>query len=142
MGINNIISGICESLFNEFGDDFEIYTQSITQGLKEPCFYIKNLNSANELYINNRYKNELLFSVQYFPQGKDKCFECNDVAQRLSDCLELINASDDIYRCTKFNWNISSGVLNFFLSLNFFTIKNQTKMNPMENCDSKITAKG
>lgn len=142
MGINNIISGICESLFNEFGDGFEIYTESITQGLKEPCFYIKNLNSENEHYINNRYKNELLFSVQYFPKTEDKCFECNNVAERLSNCLELITCKDDIYRCTKNNWNVASGVLNFFLSLKFFTIKNQTDINPMENCNSNILAKG
>lgn len=36
--INKIIDGISISLNAEFGDDYKIYTESIEQGLKEPCF--------------------------------------------------------------------------------------------------------
>ena len=42
--INEIIDGISVAINTEFGDDYEIYTESIEQGLEEPCFSILCLN--------------------------------------------------------------------------------------------------
>ena len=33
----NIANGIAASLYNEFGDEYNIYTESIEQGLFKPC---------------------------------------------------------------------------------------------------------
>ena len=38
--LNNVIAGIAIALNEEFGDDYEIYTEEIKQDLKEPCFFI------------------------------------------------------------------------------------------------------
>ena len=38
--INKIIDGISVAINSEFGDPYEIYTESIEQGLVEPCFSI------------------------------------------------------------------------------------------------------
>ena len=38
--INKIIDGICAVINLEFGDEYEIYTESIEQGLEEPCFLL------------------------------------------------------------------------------------------------------
>lgn len=35
--IDKIIDAISTTIYAEFGDDYEIYTESIEQGLKEPC---------------------------------------------------------------------------------------------------------
>lgn len=37
--INSIIEGISISLNAEFGDNYTTYTESVEQGLKEPCFF-------------------------------------------------------------------------------------------------------
>ena len=42
--VNSLISGISISINSEFGDEYEIYTESIKQGFNEPCFFIYNFN--------------------------------------------------------------------------------------------------
>lgn len=36
--INKVIDGISKAINEEFGDEYNIYTEEIEQGLKEPCF--------------------------------------------------------------------------------------------------------
>ena len=60
--INKIIDGISVAINAEFGDDYEIYTESVEQGLNEPCFSILCLNPTNEQFlafhfINTKGKN-------------------------------------------------------------------------------------
>lgn len=42
--INSIIEGISISLNAEFGDNYTTYTESVEQGLKEPCFFVFCIN--------------------------------------------------------------------------------------------------
>ena len=44
--INNIISAISNAIYLEFGDEYEIYTQDVKQGLQEPCFSIFCINPS------------------------------------------------------------------------------------------------
>lgn len=37
--INSIIESISISLNAEFGDEYTTYTESVEQGLNEPCFF-------------------------------------------------------------------------------------------------------
>ena len=39
--INEIIEAISVALNEEFGDEYEIYRESVRQDLKEPCFFIQ-----------------------------------------------------------------------------------------------------
>ena len=52
--INKIIDGISEAIFTEFGDGYDIYTESIEQGLIEPCFSILCLNPTNDLFLGKK----------------------------------------------------------------------------------------
>lgn len=65
--INKIIDAISISINLEFSDGYEIYTESIEQDLKEPCFSIFCLNPTNELFLNKRYFRTNQFGIQYFP---------------------------------------------------------------------------
>ena len=98
--INKIIDGISISLNAEFGDDYKIYTESIEQGLKEPCFSIVCVNPTNELFRGKKYFRKNLFCIQYFPKGEDKRSECMDVLERMFDCLEVIKVGEDLQRGT------------------------------------------
>ena len=52
--INSIIRAISVSLNNEFGDNYTIYTETVEQGLKEPCFFISCINPTNNLFLGKR----------------------------------------------------------------------------------------
>lgn len=122
--INSIIQGISIALNNEFGDNYEIHTEELRQGLKEPCFFVSCINPTNELFLNRRYYRKNQFAVQYFPfnvlQNKR---ECNDIAERLYLCLEWITADNNLTMGTQMHAEIVDGILNFFVNYDMFVYK-------------------
>ena len=94
--MNKIIDAISVSINSEFGDGYEIYTESLEQGLQEPCFSVFCLNPTNELFLNKRYFRTNQFCIQYFPSSEEKNAECNTVLERLYDSLELIEVDGDL----------------------------------------------
>lgn len=140
--INSIIDGISISLNAEFGDDYKIYTESIEQGLKEPCFSILCVNPTNELFRGKRYFRKNLFCIQYFPSSNDEKYaECMEVLERMFDCLEIINVVDDPQRGTKMHGEVVDGVLNFFVNYDMFVYKVEDTTE-MESLDLTSNVEG
>jgi hypothetical protein len=139
--INRIIDAISISINTEFGDGYEIYTESLEQGLIEPCFSIFCLNPTNNLFLGKRYFRTNLFCIQYFPSSEEKRSECNSVLERLYGCLELINAETELTRGTKMNAELVDGVLNFFVNYDMFVYKVEDE-TPMEELEMNTNVKG
>lgn len=129
--INKIKDGIIRAIHKEFGDKYEIYPESIEQGLQEPCFYVECLNKSNEQFLNNRYFREHFFIVQYFPESNEKNSECDDVVERLFDCLEYITVDNDLVRGTQMKAEMVDDVLHFRINFNLFVHKIEQKDNKM-----------
>lgn len=140
--INSIIELIGVSLNAEFGDEYIIYTESIEQGLSEPCFFLFCINPTSRVFLKNRYFRENQFCIQYFPADKDRAKEeCNAVAERLFLCLEYITVTGDLVRGTKMKYEIIDGVLNFFVNYDLFVYKVVTP-DVMEEISENVTMKG
>ncbi len=140
--INSIIESIGVSLNAEFGDEYIIYTESIEQGLSEPCFFLFCINPTSRVFLKNRYFRENQFCIQYFPDDKDRAKEeCNAVAERLFLCLEYITVTGDLVRGTKMKYEIVDGVLNFFVNYDLFVYKVVTP-DVMEEISENVTMKG
>lgn len=145
--INKIIDSISISIHSEFGDDYEIYTESIEQGLEEPCFSIFCLNPTNDLFRNNKYFRINQFGVQYFPSSQESKKECNSVLERLYGCLELITIKENKSvesktRGSRMNGEIVDGVLNFFVNYDMFVYRVEEPGDNMEDLDVKTDVKG
>lgn len=144
--INKIIDAVSVSINSEFGDGYEIYTESLEQGLKEPCFSVFCLNPTNDLFLNKKYFRTNQFCIQYFPSTDEANSECNAVRERLFGCLELITVmadpvNGDLTRGTKMKGEIVDGVLNFFVNYDLFVYKVETK-DLMEDMEINTDAKG
>ena len=139
--INKIIDGISISLNAEFGENYKIYTESIEQGLKEPCFSIICVNPTNELFRGKKYFRKNLFCIQYFPKGEDKRSECMDVLERMFDCLEVIKIGEDLQRGTSMQGEVADEVLNFFVNYDMFVYKVEST-DAMETMDLKSNVEG
>jgi hypothetical protein len=141
--INSIIEGICIALSAEFGDECTIYTDSVEQGLKEPCFFVLCLNPTNRVFLGERYFRTNQICIQFFPSEKDnKREECNAAAERLFRCLEYITVTDDLIRGTKMNSETVDGVLNFFVNYDLFTVKRKESTDSMGGLEKNVTVKG
>ena len=120
--INDIVKGIGKAIRDEFGSDYNIHTEEVKQGLKEPCFFISVLNPQYEQVLGKRYLISCNCMVQYITEGGRE--ECNNVAERLFDCLELIIVSGDIVRGTDMSFEVVDGILNFNVSYKIYVYKN------------------
>ena len=143
--LNEIIDGITTALFEEFGERYHIYTEEIEQGLQEPAFFVTVVDDNHEQFLGKRYFRQNHFVIQYFPESKSIQLECNNVADRLKECLEYIYLFQDDsdekeskpIRGTQMHSNVQSGVLNFFVDFNCFVIKTKDE-TAMETLSSAV----
>ena len=140
--INKIIDGISITINSEFGDAYEIYTESIEQGLIEPCFSIVCLNPTINQSLGNRYFRRNQFCIHYFPYTNEKQLECYTVGERLMHVLELIEIDGDLCRGTEMRYEVIDDVLSFFVNYNMYTYKEEVAEDMMESLHRNSDVKG
>ena len=102
-----------------FGDEYEIYTKDVTQGLKEPCFFIAVLQPERMPLLGSRSAQINPFDVHYFPKDETDNFELIAVAEQMMDALETVTMiNGDLIRGTHRKYEIVDGVLHFFVNFN------------------------
>lgn len=143
MTIQNIIDGIAEALFQEFGSNYEIYTTKVEQGLNEPCFLVRCLNPTKNRSIGVRHLRTNQFAVQYFPADhSDPVGECYFALERLFDCLRDVVVLGKPVHGADLNGEIVDGVLTFTVNYDAFVFE-QIESEPVMNTVNTWTeAKG
>ena len=141
MTIKNLIDAIAEALFQEFGSNYEIYTEKVEQGLEEPCFFIRCLNPTNNRHLGLRYKRTNQFIIQYIPSTTEVYDECTSVLERLFECLESVKLSGKPIHGADLHGEITDGILNFTVNYDGFVLKTED-FDPMEDLEILTEAKG
>lgn len=141
MTIQILTDAIAEALFQEFGSDYEIYTEKVEQGLNEPCFLIRCLNPTKNRFLGRCYKRTNQFSVQYIPSTADANEECASVLERLFECLEDVVVSARLVHGTELNGEITDGILTFTVNYDGFVLKRELIPN-MEDLEILTESKG
>ena len=139
--INKIINGICLALSSNFGEEREIYTEAVEQGLIDGSFLILCLNPTNSRFLGERYFRTNQFCVHYFPKTEEPNTECLEILEELYDTLELIDVDGDLVRGTNMSSEMTDGVLQFFVNYDFFTIGEKDNTF-MEEFDQTTDVKG
>lgn len=133
--LNEIISGISNALYDEFGQEYRIYKEKIEQGLKEPCFSILCVSPKVIKGLGNRYERNNMFCIHYFAKNKQFRTECLEVFERMADCLEYITVSGDLVRGLNIHAEeiTEDGIMHVFVDYNIPVIKvvEQTKMETL-----------
>ena len=141
MTIQNLMDAIAEALFQEFGSDYEIYTNKVEQGLEEPCFMIRLLNPTKNLHLGRCYKRTNQFSIQYIPSTMEAQEECISVMERLFECLENVILHGKPVHGTELHGEIIDGIITFIVNYDGFVLKKE-EQNNMEDLEILTEAKG
>lgn len=141
MTIQNLIDAIAEALFQQFGSDYEIYTEKVEQGLTEPCFMIRCVNPTKNVYLGAVYKRTNQFVIQYIPSTSEAYSECVSVLEKLFDCLENVILSGKPIHGMELQGEITDGILNFKVNYDGFVLKEQNAVD-METLEVLTEAKG
>lgn len=122
--INKLIDGISIRLNQMFGDDYNIYTETVEQGFKEPCFFIKSLDPSKTPHPNKQSFREYLFDVMYFPESNETNSEINSVTEDLFEGLEVIELlNGDLKRGSNMHAETVDDKLHFFVNFNVLVRK-------------------
>lgn len=140
--INKIIDGISVAINSKFGDPYEIYTESVEQGLKEPCFSILCLNPTIKRFLGERFFRTNQFCIHYFPSSPEKRSECFSVMEKLCEALEVITIDGDLIRGTKMKGEVIDGVLSFFVNYDMYVYKGTETESGMESFVHNTDLKG
>ncbi|MCM1055215.1 MAG: hypothetical protein NC394_06805 [Bacteroides sp.] len=127
-----ITKGIAGALSAEFGSMYTVYAERVRQGVRKPCFFIECESTAEIPFPMGRYFRESIFSVTFYPEGKDEKRECIRTAERLFGCLEYITVGGDLTRGSKMSCAVEDGVLKFTLHYDMFVYKLGERTPKME----------
>lgn len=138
--ILDIVSGVCQCLYKEFGDGYKIYKENISQNMRVPSFLVTCINPTTELFLGKRYICKNQICVQYFPESECFNHENIEICERLFSCLEFLPVDDDVVMGSGVSVQQVDGVLSFFISYNFFVnrLADVSTMDVLERYDSNI----
>ena len=142
MTIQSLIDAIAEALFQEFGSDYEIYTEKVEQGLNGRCFLIRCLNPTKNVFLGRCHKRTNQCSVQYIPSTQDAIGECNSVMERLFECLKNVIVSGKPIHGTELNGQITDGILTFTVNYDGFVLQTPEGTPNMEDLEILAESKG
>ena len=138
--VHFIMESICISLDAEFGDGYKIYREETEQGLQGPCFFVLCCGVKERPFPNKRYFRESQFCIRYLPGGENE--ECHAAAERLLWCLKWLEVQGDPVMGTKMRYEVSDGVLRFFVNYDMFVYREAESVPWMEEISSSTSVKG
>ncbi len=118
MIIKSIIDAMSQAIYNEFGEDYCIYTENVKQGLITPCFFIfcKSTSEEEKLMAGvseGRLLRSQVMQVYYLPLSEDYKGEYNDVTDRLYEVLNYITTDEGLIRGTDMKSEVKKNTLRW-----------------------------
>ena len=141
--VNEIIDGISVALSDAFGE-ITIYSESVAQGLQEPCFFILNLTSEEVRLLGKRAQRNIAFDIHYFPKSKvAPKSECQSVASNLYPFMREVTLLDGSKVLgLGLNHEIVDGVLHFNVEFKPTVVYVGDRTEDMQTLDVNQSVKG
>lgn len=138
--IQKIIDGIIKTIRTEYDSTFRIYTESIEQGLTEPCFSILCLNPSGQHEIGDRFKRFFPFNITYFPSTDEPISECNAVCETLLGLLNDIETDIGLIHASGTpSGEVIDGNLQFSIQYDLFALLQREEIDGMDEVTINTT---
>jgi len=121
--LSALLDGISEKLYTAFDKGIIIYPESVTdsikQGLKRPCFFVKPLKPSSTIERGDIYLRDNPYCIHYFPKNiKEPVQECYRILDNLYLAMEYIRVAGHLVRGVGMSGEIRDEVLLFYVSYN------------------------
>lgn len=131
----DVTRAIVEAVSDAFPGQ-KVYTKN-NQGLKPPCFVVLALNNAQDKLMNRRFSRAQMYDVHYFPVDAADQDECQAVGNKLLDILELLSYDGMRYRGTGMNFEVTNGIMHFFVNYNFHVMRPKPESEKMARLEQE-----
>lgn len=139
---NEIISGVCRVIADNFGEDCKIYTELVEQGFEEPCFFVAVTGESVTPIVGKRYNLSHSVNVIYSPRREEQRDDIYNVMLPLLDVLEYIDVDGPI-RGKNISGELLSDEAGMYLSVNVtyeYTVRKQSEESiKMDEMKQEVT---
>lgn len=131
--VTTLLDAVTKQLGKKFGTSYHYYMEDVEQNFIEPCFTVDALLPIQRSKSPVLYDRTIPLIIHYFTDNeKIKKRELYNMGELLAECLEYLNVDDDLLRGRDISWRVTEGVLQFFITYKFTTIKTGLDKEPME----------
>ena len=133
--IQEVIDGVIAAIRTEYDvAQYKIYTETVEQDIKQPCFFVMCLSPHSQKQTAVRSRRYYLVEVTYFPQSEETPVqECAQVYEELVDCLTDISVEKVVVHGDEISGNVVDGLLHFQITYDLFLLKRE-ETEAMEEC--------
>lgn len=132
--VNDILTGISKKLYELFGSEYEIYSETVEQNLQEPCFLIRNIKTQYNQIIGKRFYFNSRFDIIYFSDKENKNNDMQNICYELLDGLEYIElVNGDLIHGTKMESETIDDVLHFRVNYNLILKRENDIIDTMQD---------
>lgn len=139
--IQTITNGIIKAIRTEYDKSYRIHTESIKQGLVEPCFSILCLNPSGEREMGDRFKRYFPFMITYFPSSDEPISECNRVCETLLGLLTDVATDMGVVHASDMSGQVVDGNLQFNVQYDMFALLQREVVDDMSDLTVETTTK-
>ena len=117
--------------------NIRIYDETVKQGFKEPCFFVKFLVNTHEKIKTNRYIRYNTLELLYFSDKEDSKQDYDEMSEKLNDLLEYIYIESEeinIRASGEITSEVKDDVLHISVDYNYHlvTLDDKKKMKNLE----------
>lgn len=139
--IQKLLDGVIKAIRTRYDKSYDICTESVEQGLMEPCFSVLSLNPSGQRETSNRFKRFYPFIITYFPATDEPVAECNEVCEELLELLTDINTEIGIFHAVDdMSGQVVDGNLQFSVQYQLFVRAVEENDDEMDEVTVNTTA--
>ena len=98
--ITSIKNAITKAIYQEFGNDHAIHTETVPQGLTPGSFIVTCVSPYVGKWRGNQKKIDVIYGIHYFPVDRERAGEeMDEVYLRLAMCLDKIHTEETELPC-------------------------------------------
>lgn len=129
--INEIIAGVTTNLYNAFGRSIRIYTDTIEQGLIEPCFFVLCVREGERPLLNARAIRDVAIVIDFLDNGNNNRLQA--MASELFKIMRRITLIDGSQlNGFDLHYEITEDVLHFFVTFKPVIYYNSEETIPLQ----------
>ena len=131
--VNDLLNAVTTQLHATFGDGYKYYLEDVKQGLTKPCFTIDTITSRKRSTSPYLYDRTVPIVIYYFHDRNSDLKKAGyDVAEKVTECLELLPMQGVLLRGFDISWQFADDVLEIFVTYRFTAI-NEGENIPMDS---------
>ena len=122
--VNKFLDAITIALYNKFGDLYTFYIEEVEQNFDKPCCIVGTLNPLIRSVSSTRYYRTIPIVIHFFTEKEntiDAKKDNHNKAEGLIEALEYLKLDNLLFRGENMEYEIVDGVLQFFITYNFYT---------------------